>query len=78
MESDSYVLQESDDRILLESTSQNAVLMESGSYVLREDNGRITLEDITPPPEEPPPGSPLLDLNGAIILDVSGNTIFGV
>jgi hypothetical protein len=78
MESGSYVLQETDDRIILETTSQNAVLMESGSYVLREDNGRVTLENVAPPPEEPPPGSAILDVSGNPILDVSGNTILGV
>ena len=71
MEDGSYVLQETDDRIILEVTIQNAVLMESSNYVLREDDGQIILENITS-------GTALLDVNGDIILDVDGNTIFGV
>jgi hypothetical protein len=74
MESGDYVLQETNDRIILESTSQNAVIMETGSYVLKQDGGRITLESY----EELSAGTPLLDTDGAIITDASGNTIFGV
>jgi hypothetical protein len=75
METGDYVLTESNDKIILESTTNNSVLMESGSYVLLESGDRIVLEAAFTVPELE---TALRDTDGELLLDTLGNIIYGV